>query len=701
MANNTKLGSLEFEIRKVDLLYQQNVGGLIAVLLNSSVYIYISRTSVSTTFLGIWFAILLSSVVARIVTMKKWHQTKDQIRNLAETKIWLYLMFLYLLISGFSWGALGFIVGDKPLVVQITTALVLSCMMAGALITYVSYRRAVACVILPACLGWTIGYLTSDQPHHIIIGLLVLGYASLLTFLSKNLNFSVLNSLSLDVDLKTSEERLRMSMESSEALTWDWDLANDEFHCQGNINLFPGGAEQLKSLLRPAIEKQMDLDVEHIVQEKDQTYHHIAIRGKPIKSKSGKVLRMAGICWDVTAKRTEDILRRERDLHEAANQAKSVFLANASHEIRTPLSAILGFTDALLRSPDLTKDDRHDVESIYRQGNYMGSLIHDLLDLSKIETNRLYVQKAPMDPVREIEDSLAVVKYPMEDKGLHLKINYSTLVPKIIQADSVRFRQVLINLLSNAIKFTSEGTIVLDVACVTNTDNEATLSIKVTDSGIGMDKLTQSNLFQPFVRGEDPNVQRVQGSGLGLALSLNLMRRMGGDLKLVSSTLGKGSTFEMTLALGPVANLELVKVEEFKKSTPEKVQTEKESYFLEGKSILVVDDSEDLRNLMRRYLLREKATVEVSENGAEAVEKAMANHFDVILMDIKMPVMDGYKATASLRAKGYDKPIVALTAQASVDGEQMSYKMGFDGYLSKPVDLSLLKQILKSRATLS
>ncbi|KYG60712.1 hypothetical protein AZI85_12015 [Bdellovibrio bacteriovorus] len=593
MSDNSNHGSLELEVRRIDLLYKQNIAGMLAIFFNTIAFATVAWGSLSPIFITIWFSVLNLSALARFFAYYRWNRSRNSIRSFEETRPWLYFMFTSLFISGCGWGAIGLISHTGSLQQQVLTALLVSCMVAGALVTYVSSRLAMACVIVPAMFLWGLGTFISRAEFSMLMGTLIILYSGLLVLIGKNLNLAVMKSLSLDV------------------------------------------------------------------------------------------------------------LRKERDLHEAANRAKSVFLANASHEIRTPLSAILGFSEALLRSDSLSEQNRHDVQAIHRQSNYMVSLVNDLLDLSKIETNRLYIQKAPMSPIREIDESLSVIRPVAAEKKVQLEVKYLSLVPESIMADSVRFRQVLINLLTNAVKFTSEGSVEVLVNFTSDIHHQGTLNITVTDTGLGMDKLTQQNLFQPFVRGEHPDVQRVQGSGLGLALSLSLMKMMGGDLRLVSSVLGQGSSFEMSMKLGNSQELRLMKPEHPKMIFQEKIKIAKEAEFLKGRRVLVVDDSVDLRVLMKRFLSRSGAEVETAENGAQAVEYALNQPFDVILMDIKMPVMDGYKATSVLREKGYRHPIVALTAQASVDGQQKSFELGFDGYLSKPVDMNLLSEILRRSETVS
>lgn len=698
MDPSTKRSLLELEIQKADLLYRQNVTGMLAILVNTTAFIYYAWDSVPNSILIVWFLILNASTLIRFFAYRKWNLAKPALRQLTELKKWLRIMYGCLAISGLGWGILGWISAYGTPGEQVLAGLIIAAMSAGAMITYVSNSIAMSCVVGPAMSLWAIGLLTTGQSLNQLLGSLILFYMALLVLMGKNLHTTVINALMLDAKLKKSEERLRMSMESSDSLTWDWDLNEKNFYWEGNVGLFPEGPSQLQSILSPFIENRQDIDSEHGVHGKAGSSRYVAIRGRFYRDNAGVPYRFAGICWDVTVKKNEEFLRQERDLHEAANKAKSVLLANASHELRTPLAAIIGFSEALLRNSSLTNQNRKDVQSIYRQGHYMISLVNDLLDLSKIETDRLYIQKAPMNPGVEIEESLSAIRNALYEKGLLAEVIYKTQIPLEIQADSVRFRQVLINLLNNAVKFSSSGTIRILISMTVDSAHQAVLHIQVSDQGMGMDDVTQSNLFQPFVRGEAPEVQRVQGSGLGLALSRSLMRMMGGELSLIHSAPQAGSTFELSFNLGPADKLTLTTVPLNKVPSSTKLRLSEEDDFLRGRRVLVVDDSVDLRLLMRRYLNRQGAAVETSENGKEAVEVALKDPFDIILMDIKMPVMDGYQATALLREKGYSKPIVALTAQASVDGKQKSYETGFDGYLSKPVDMGLLKEILKDKA---
>ncbi len=253
---------------------------------------------------------------------------------------------------------------------------------------------------------------------------------------------------------------------------------------------------------------------------------------------------------------------------------------------------------------------------------------------------------------------------------------------------------MLINILTNAIKFTEAGQIRLSVSYE---HEKRRLVIRVADTGMGMSTATRRHLFTPFMRGEIPDFQRVPGSGLGLALSRNLARLMGGDLRLVSTAVGEGSEFEFSVDAGAVDAAkfvvpgpeDLLSVEDFKPVDPGPV--------LSGRNILLVEDCEDLQYLMRRSLEKIGAKVSVADNGLDGVQTALAKDFDVVLMDMKMPKMDGCEATRALRERGYQKPIVALTANASTEDRDTCFGAGCDDYLSKPVDMNLLFRILDQR----
>jgi hypothetical protein len=437
------------------------------------------------------------------------------------------------------------------------------------------------------------------------------------------------------------------------------------------------------------------LDAEHRVIWPDGNVHYIAMRGRVQYDDSRRPIRMTGICWNVTAKKIEEQLRHERDLFEAADRAKLVFLANASHEIRTPLSAINGFAELVLAHPGLSPEIIDDVNIILRNGKYLAAIVNDLLDLSKSEADHLYIQKSAMSPLREIQDSLLIVQAAAKQKGLYVRTVFESPIPETIFSDSTRFRQILINLLTNAIKYTNVGGATVYVS-YRATEKDSALRIVVSDTGIGIAEETRRSLFQPFSRGTSKEVQRVSGSGLGLALSRNLARKLGGDLKLinVNTDSKEKSFFEFTVDTGSLEGIRLIRGEEPPPANVESIQKGRSLERLRGRRILLVEDQIDLRELMQRFLEGQGAELTICNNGQDAVDEASRSEFDAILMDIQMPILDGYEATRMLRHRGYTKPIVALTAHASTIDREKCYNAGCDFYLSKPLNTSHLMDLL-------
>ncbi|UYL08932.1 response regulator [Bdellovibrio sp. SKB1291214] len=687
--------SLDFKIRKLDLIYQEHLKGAFAILGNGGAYLWVAWDHVPHSLLVVWMSAMAMTVTIRMISLWQWNKKKQSITNRRSLQFWQYLLYSQLLISGLGWGTLGIMsTATTDSSVQILASLIIASMTAGPLIYYVSSKKAMACLTAPALIGWSFGYLLlSEVPHHELLGVLILFYLVLLFFIGRNLNRAILRMISLDYQLKKNEEHLRMAMASSNALSWDWYVETNHLDYNGNIALFPQGPVQLQDILKKHFVTPGDLDAEIECLDLEGRSRYIAIKGRVSKDPK-TAYRMTGIAWDITTKKNEDLLRRERDVHEAANRGKSVLLANASHEIRTPIASILGYSETLLGSASLDAQNRSDVEAIHRQGKFMVTLVNDLLDLSKIESKGLFFQSCTMNPAMELEDSIAMIRSTLDSSKHQLSLNFETHFPEVISSDPVRFRQVVINLLSNAVKYTLQGEIKVVARFYQNIEGEGFIAVTVVDTGMGMDYQMQRQLFEPFVRGENAEVQRVPGSGLGLALSRQLARGMSGDLRLIRSMLGNGSTFEFTLPVGKASELKLVSAHEARIGTRERIPIPQESNHLKDREILVVDDSDDLRALMARYLMREGAIVETSENGQAGVERALSKNFDVILMDIKMPVMDGYQAAALLRENGYVGLIVAVTAQATAEGRMDSRSNGFDAYLSKPVDINLLKDIL-------
>jgi PAS domain S-box-containing protein len=368
---------------------------------------------------------------------------------------------------------------------------------------------------------------------------------------------------------------------------------------------------------------------------------------------------------------------KARDQARAASLSKSHFLANMSHEIRTPLAAILGFS-ALLRDPQLAEPEREVfVDTIVRNGRALTRIIDDILDLAKVEAGRLEMEVLDFSLPGLIQEVLSLLKERAQQKQLLLTADIRPGVPERIASDPLRLRQILVNLVSNAVKFTSKGHVDIIIEAVRK-DADWNILIDVKDTGIGLTPEQVSRLFQPFVQADHTTTRKFGGTGLGLALSQRLAEALGGRITIPASEPGKGSTF----------SLQFTAHEARTQDEPEKKAPllPMESFQLRGLRVLAVDDSPDNLFLVKTFLARSGALVATATDGRHAIDLVGAQSFDIILLDIQMPEMDGYQVIQILRERGIKNPIVALTAHAMVDERHHTQEAGFSAHLTKPLD---------------
>ena len=386
-------------------------------------------------------------------------------------------------------------------------------------------------------------------------------------------------------------------------------------------------------------------------------------------------------------RQTQSQLAAARDTAESASRAKSDFLAHMSHEIRTPIGAVLGFTELLLNGdePLLPQQQSH-LQRVLSNGNHLHRLLNDLLDLSRIEAGELTIESIECAPYAMFHDILSSLQSRAISKDLKLILKIGTGIPEKILTDPTRLRQILTNLIGNAIKFTAEGSVslIVDTYVASNV-----LRIQVQDTGLGIAPAAQKDVFEPFKQADDTMARRFGGTGLGLPISRKLARALGGEIEVASEP-GFGSTFTVTIATGPLDEVRILNAKEAEATLVTPVAEATLNLNLSGFRILIADDVEANREFFAHVLRRVQAECILVCNGQEAVNAVKREEFDLILMDIQMPVMDGYQATQAIRFNKVQIPIVAITANGTDDDKTDCRNAGFTGYLTKPISIASL-----------
>jgi PAS domain S-box-containing protein len=429
----------------------------------------------------------------------------------------------------------------------------------------------------------------------------------------------------------------------------------------------------------------------------DGTYIWLDTTKIPLLDAEGKVCGVVGIYDDITErKQMGDALHKAKGAAEAASRAKSEFLANMSHEIRTPMTSILGYADLLMDDSLDAADRKTFLTTVRRNAEHLLQLINDILDLSKIESGKMVMDLAPCHLPSTVADVASMMRPRAEQRGIALAVDYVGPLPETIHTDGARVRQVLVNLVGNAVKFTENGSIRIGVSFLPQwRAGQSAVSVAVIDTGIGIRQESLASLFKPFTQAESSTTRKYGGTGLGLTISREIITALGGELT-VQSTPGEGSTFTVTIPTGDMTGMNLLQ-------TPGEVICEDEvgtrwtpcADALRGMRILLAEDSIDNQDLLVAVLGGVGAEVQVVENGRLALERAETDIFDVVLMDMNMPEMDGYEATGRLRDRGYQRPILALTANAMSGDCELCLAAGCDAHLAKPIDR---KQLIETVA---
>ncbi|MBI1361980.1 MAG: response regulator [Alphaproteobacteria bacterium] len=422
-----------------------------------------------------------------------------------------------------------------------------------------------------------------------------------------------------------------------------------------------------------------NLDVR--VRASDGVYRWMHVRARVLAA-AGENRRLIGTMADLTErKKLEDDLRAAKEAAESSNAAKSQFLANMSHEIRTPLNGVLGMAQALEQDA-LDPAQREKVAVILDSGRSLMSLLNDVLDISKIEAGKLEISPVPGDFLHTMKRTRQLFQSTAEDKGLDLLVRYDSNFPQRMVYDPTRVRQCVANMLSNAIKFTATGRIEVGISARALGDGQHMVCVEVADTGIGMSQATIDKLFTVFTQADGATTRKFGGSGLGLAISRQLARLMGGDL-VVESEEGRGSTFRLTFRAPEASASSGVQ----RGSQPAMADQPPRS--LRGIRVLLTDDNAVNRQVIKLFLAPQAMDITEATNGKEALDLLSTREFDVVLLDVHMPVMDGKEAIQRMRASREawgQLPVIALTADAMSGDREKYLALGMSDYVSKPVD---------------
>jgi PAS domain S-box-containing protein len=509
---------------------------------------------------------------------------------------------------------------------------------------------------------------------------------------------------SLDAVVRISEEGLITGWNARAEQTFGWRAAEAVGQPLAEL-IVP---ERLRAAHRQGLERYRRTRTSHVLHQRlelsalHRDGHEFPVELVIAPIVTGETLSFCAFANDITKRRAaEEALRQAKEAAEAAT--KSEFLANMSHEIRTPLNAVLGFSELLIGKDGAIPPEelRDHLRTIHTSGQHLLELVNDILDLSKIEAGQLQLECVRCSPHEILAEVVSLLRVRAAEKNLKLEYRWNGGIPDAIRTDPARLRQVLMNLVGNALKFTERGGVKI-VVQLDRLAESPSLEFSVADTGIGIAPDKLETVFDPFVQADTSVTRRFGGTGLGLAITRRLTRMLGGELT-VESQPGRGSTFRFTIATGPLDHVQEGEVPPQATAAGDitRAAGNNTSLRLPQARILVIEDGDANRKLLKIVLSRAGCEVTSAENGQIGVELAVAQPFDLILMDMQMPVLDGYTATRQLRDRGLTLPIIALTAHALKGDEERCREAGCSGYLTKPIEalklLSVLSQHLGTR----
>lgn len=513
-----------------------------------------------------------------------------------------------------------------------------------------------------------------------------------------------------EATLKIKMNQLAEAQALAHIGSWEWDVLNNNIEWSDELYrifglkpreftasyenylayIHPDDVDRVNGIIQQAYSDHNPFTFIHRLVRPDGTVRILNCKGKVIADENGQTIRMSGTAQDITEQRLAEeqamrLIQEKNNAERAAlvaedtAKSKQQFLANMSHEIRTPMNAIIGFTKVILKT-DLTDKQREYLNAIKASGDSLIVLINDILDLAKVDAGKMTFEKTPFNLPASISSMLLLFDSKIRENNIDLVVRYDDSIPDVLIGDPVRLRQIILNLLGNAVKFTAEGTITVAVRLLKQDTENVTIEFSVSDTGIGIPEDKLERIFDNFQQATSKTARLFGGTGLGLAIVKKLVQAQGGTLS-VKSIMDQGSTFSFVLP--------------FEKSTVEIDRGTGETFELHNdpKSVrvLVAEDVALNQLLMKTVLEAFGFEMDIAENGKVVIEKLQQNNYDVVLMDLQMPEMDGFEAAGHIRnVMNSLIPIIALTADVTSVDVDKCRDSGIDDYISKPVDEKVL-----------